>query len=143
MLTKEQKEYVFKNSHLKPLTDIVKELGVPYFQVYNYVTKNKLSIIPSSYHISKEPYINQKQVDKVTNYKYLTDEQKKYIEKHAPDTTIRKISNDLGIKYRHVYEYCKGENIAFKSGMKDKKYSYEHGDGMFNVDAMPCWILGW
>jgi hypothetical protein len=54
-MTTDQKNYVKANCETKPLTEITKDLGVNYIQVYSYVRKNNLSLIPSSYHSSKKP----------------------------------------------------------------------------------------
>lgn len=56
-MTTDQKNYVKANCETKPLTEITKDLGVNYIQVYSYVRKNNLSLIPSSYHSSKKPII--------------------------------------------------------------------------------------
>lgn len=143
MLTEKQKQYIRDNSHLICIKEMEKVLDESYNTIYNFIYKNKLSIVPSPYHVSKEPYINKKQVE-LASYRNLKQNQREYIEANASTSTIRQMANELGVDYRFVYVYCKDHNIEFKSDMPTKKYEESISmNGLWDVDAMPDWILGW
>lgn len=143
MLTEKQKQYIRDNSHLKPIKDMEKELDESYSTIYNFIYKNKLSIVPSPFHVSKEPFINKKQVE-LASYRNLQQKQREFIEANYETMTVREMANELGLQYRFVYKYCIDHKIEFKSDMPTKKYEESiEMNGLWDVDRYQDWILGW